>query len=369
MRTEEAEIVVIGGGLVGTSICHRLAEKGLRVVLIERGGIAEEASGRNIGGVRQQSRDLAEVSLALVSTKIWREFHRELEADIEYVVGGNLMLLRSEKELEDGKVQQREEAVRGLQTEILSRDETLRLIPAFAREARLVAGKYCATDGHANPLRVGKAIARAAERLGARVFVHTPATGIELSNGVVSTVRTPEIVFKTPVVVNACNAWAPGIGRMVGLDIPIVPNLSQILLTEPLPPLFRQFVTCTGIGYLRQAVRGNVHIGYPSQPTKHYSQRSTYPAFPYIGRGIATYFPALQSTRILRAWGGLTAFTPDNIPILDAPPEVPGFYIAAGMCGRGFCLGPGIGKVMADWITDGKPPVDLHPYRLSRFQK
>lgn len=367
MRIEEADVVVIGGGLVGTSTCHRLAEKGKRVVLLERGGIAEEASGRSIGGVRQQNRHLAEVRLACLSRKIWDGFHRELEEEIEYVVGGNLKLCRTEKEFEEMRVQQREEGARGLETEMLSREEVLRLIPAFSRDSQFVGGKYCASDGHANPLKVGKAIARAAERLGARVLPHTPATGIELTGGAVSGVRTPTTLFKTGAVVNACNGWAPEIGKMIGLDIPIVRRLSQILLTEPLPPLFKEFITCTGVGYLRQAVRGNIHIGYPSQPTDDQRQRSTYPAFVYVGKGIARYIPALERVSFIRGWGGLTAFTPDGIPVLDAVEQVKGFYIAAGMCGHGFCLGPGVGQVMAEWVVQGKPPIDLHAFRLSRF--
>jgi len=292
-----------------------------------------------------------------------------LEEDIEYVRGGNLKLIRTEKEWSDMEKQRIAEQKLGLETELLSREEILKLLPAFWKDGQILGGKYCATDGHANPLKVGKAIAMAAARSGARVYPHKPAAGIQLRNGKVHAVLTEDTYFRTDVVVNAANAWAPEIGRMVGLTIPIVPKMSQILLTEPLAPLFSLFITCTGIGYLRQAVRGNVHIGYPSQPTSDYDQHPTYPAFPYVGKGIARYFPAIERASIIRAWGGLTAFTPDNLPVLGPVGEIPGFYIAAGFSGHGFCLGPGVGKVMAEFITTGGSSIDLHPFRFSRFQK
>jgi sarcosine oxidase subunit beta len=369
LQFKEAEVVVIGGGLAGTSICHRLAERGKKVVLLEKRGIAEEASGRSIGGVRQQNRNIEEVSMAIESIKIWANFEKELEEDIEYVRGGNLKLCRSEKEMEEMRVQHLVEKKLGLETEMLSREEVLKLVPAFSKDSQLLGGKYCPTDGHASPLKVGKAIASAASRMGADVYPHTPVIGIELRNGAIHGVLTKDTYVGTGTVVNATNAWAAEVGRMVGLDIPIVPKCSQILLTEPLPPLFKEFITCTGMGYLRQAVRGNVHIGYPSQPTADYNKSPTYKAFPYVGRGIARYFPALERASIVRAWGGLTAFTPDGIPVIGPVDEIKGLYIAAGFCGHGFCLGPGVGKIVADLIVDRKSSVDLHPFRFSRFKE
>jgi len=209
LRFHEAEVVVIGGGLVGTSTCYHLSKRGKKVVLLEKRGIAEEASGRSIGGVRQQNRDIEEVPMAIASIEVWSDFHRDLDEDIEYVVGGNLKLIRSEKEMEEMRSQQLKERNLGLETEILSREEVLKRIPAFSRDIPLLGGKYCVTDGHANPLKVGKAIARAASRLGAIVYDHKPAIGIELRDGAVTGVLTDDTYFRTEVVVNAANAWAP----------------------------------------------------------------------------------------------------------------------------------------------------------------
>jgi sarcosine oxidase subunit beta len=369
LQYRDADVVVIGGGLVGTATCLNLARRGRKVVLLEKGGISEEASGRSIGGVRQQNRAVEEVPIALESLKIWQGFQEELDEDIEYVQGGNIKLICSENELEESRRQQLRESDLGLKTEIISREELLALVPNLSRDSRFIAGKYCASDGHANPLKVGKAIAQAAVREGATVLAHTPVTNIELRNDAVNSVATKEVVFRTDTVVNATNAWAPEIGKMVGISIPIVCKVSQLLVTEPLPPLMKEFITCTGMGYLRQAVRGNIHIGYPSQPTIGFNKKPTYEAFPYVGRGIARYVPRLQSASIIRAWGGITAFTPDGIPIISPVNEVKGFYIAAGLCGHGFCIGPGIGKIMADLIVDGDTSVDLRPFRFSRFQE
>lgn len=366
MNAKGTDVVIIGGGIMGCSMAYRLAQRGLTVVVLERGQVGEEASGRNGGGVRQQNRDRAELPLALEAVKIWANMKDELDWDVGYRVGGNLRLVTSEEEHRTFFGNPEWEREMGLEVEWVTAKEARELAPALSKDEPILGATYCPTDGTANPLLATKAIARAARRAGAELREHEPVTGLKVEADRVVAVLTERGEYRGSLFVNAAGPWARTVCNWLGLDYPIRICRAQIVVTEALPPTFRQFISFD-VGYLRQAIEGQVHLGVRSQTVENYDKRTNFQAFKDIGHRFTELFPFLRNATIIRSWGGLTNWTPDSIPIIDKAPNLENFYLLAGFSGHGFCLGPLIGKLMAEWLAEGRPSMDLSAFRWTRF--
>ena len=260
-----------------------------------------------------------------------------------------------------------QEVEMGLAVEMLTAMETRSLVPVLSSSTRLLVGKYCATDGSANPLLVTRAIARAAERLGAEFHEHQPLEGFSIKNRKVVAAKTSRSEYRAPVFVLAAGAHSRSICQRIGLDFPVDIKRSQILVTEPLPPLIGPFISAD-VGYMRQALSGGIHFGVRSTPVENFDKSTSLLAFQEVGSGYLNLFPVLEEVHIIRSWAGLTDWTPDAVPIIDQAPGLDGLYMASGFSGHGFCLGPMVGRLLAEWIADGTPSLDLKAFRWSRFQ-
>lgn len=366
----EADVVVIGGGIMGCCTAYELAKKERSVILIEKGFVGGEASGRNGGGVRQQKRDPAELPLAIESVKIWKGLKEELEWDLEYHQGGNLHVL-SNPDTYDAAVKQLEHSRSvGLDVQLLDPQQTRELLPVMRKDLEILGSTYCPTDGNANPLIVPKAIAGAAKKLGVQIREHEPLERLEAKSGRVVAVVTAQAEYRAPVFVNAAGAWARAICNQIGLDYPVEVKRSQLMVTEPLPPVFTEFISADACStYFRQAQTGGIHIGIPSAPVQNFDKRSSYDAFKIAGEGSLTLFPFLEKVHVVHAWAGMTNWTPDAVCIIDKAPDLEGLFLTAGHSGHGFCLGPITGRMLAEWIVDGSPSMDLAGVRWRRFEK
>ncbi|MBF0280120.1 MAG: FAD-binding oxidoreductase [SAR324 cluster bacterium] len=370
MTSRSKDAIVIGGGIAGASIAFRLAEKGLSVTLLEKGRVGEQASGRAGGGVRQQNRHPAELPLAMEAIKIWSRMEEELECDVGYRRNGNIRLLFTSEELEGHSRIVSRERKAGLPVEILTADEIRRRIPCISDEVELLGGKYCPSDGTANPLLVVKAICRSARRKGVEIRENEPVQKVKFGNGKVEAIVTGTAEYRADVYVNAAGSWAQGLCRLAGLNFPQKVFRAPILLTEKLPPLIGPFVSFEDL-YLRQAIEGNIHLGPRSvynSSENSFDQSSQLAEFAHSGRLVPKIFPILNQVTIIRAFAGLIHKTPDEIPILDRAPTLSNFFLAAGFSGHGFCLGPAVGKVMAEWIADGRSSIELGGLKWTRFE-
>jgi sarcosine oxidase subunit beta len=168
------------------------------------------------------------------------------------------------------------------------------------------------------------------------------------------------------VAVNAAGPWARKLLQVIGLDFPVTFRKSQILVTEPLSPVIREFVSFDK-GYLRQAKDGNLHLGVRGIPIVELETSQTMSSFEDVGAHFPEAFPFLANVQIIRAFAGITTWTADGIPILDVVPGVSGLWVASGFSGHGFCLGPVVGKLLTEWIIDGRPSMDMSAFRWSRF--
>ena len=368
MGKEVHDIVIIGAGIMGTSLAYFLAKAGQDVCVVDKGVVGGESSGRSAGGVRQNHRPPAELSLAMRSVQLWKMLAEESDLDFEYRQHGNLGLAWNEEDVADKMAMVERQRAARLECYFLNRAETRALVPSVT-DAYL-GGTYCPTDGSAEPHLATVALARAATRLGATIHEHREVTGIQVVDGKISAVLTASGPIATGVVVNAVGAWAPVIGRMVGLRIPATVCRSHLLVTERLPPFLEPFTGTGRYGYFRQTLSGNVIIGYPSQPVPDYNHRRvTYEALTVGARRTATIIPRLRGVSLIRAFTGFTVWTPDFLPIMGPVKQPKGFFIAAEFSGTGFAMGPVYGELMAELILHGRtsPPIDA--FSLERFDQ
>lgn len=368
MGKSTADFIVIGGGIAGSSIAYRLAEKGCSVIVLEKRRVGEEASGRNAGGVRQTGRDPAELPLAMEAINLWADMKDELDCDVGYRRGGNLYYAHTEEKLEAMRpIVQRENKL-GMDTELLSPEDTRRLTPILSEDVDLYGAKHCPSDGTANPLLVVKAICRTARRKGVRIHQHTPVRQLKIESGRVTAAVTDDIVFEGGVFVNAAGPWSKRLCNQIGLDFPLTFIDDQIIVTEPLPLMITQFIESDRF-YFRQALEGNFHFSgdVAWREVTAFEKDVDFSTFVELGRRVPVYLPSLRNVRVMRAWGGIIHSTPDKIPILDRVAGYENFFIAAGFSGHGFCLGPIVGKLMAELMVDGKSSLDLSAFRWGRF--
>ena len=363
----KTEIAIIGGGIIGCSAAYYLAQKGYQVLLIEKDpGVGMQASGRNGGGVRQQSRKAA-LPLSMESIKLWATLAEELNTDLEYDRTGNLKIALDETTAAGYEREMAWEHEHGLQdVRLLSSSECRELVPGI--DGKVIAGKLCSTDGIANPMLVSPAFARAGAKLGAKFLLNTAVTGLLKQGSTVCGVETVSGEIEARVVINAAGPWATRFNEMAGCPIVIGPGRSQLLVTERIRrPFINNWVTISKLGYLRPTRANNIVIGSAGTMNANFGYDLDYLYAAIQARYLGKLIPWLKDVAIIRGFAGITEYTPDSEPYIGAVPGAPGLYVAAGFHGQGFCVGPLTGKILADMISGEEPPISLEPFRPDRF--
>ncbi len=368
-RKMSAPVVIIGGGIMGCATAYYLARRGVKAVVLEKTHVAAAASGRNAGGVRAHCRDRRERPLALASIALWQQLEAELAIPIGYQQTGNLRLAATAERLQQLATEGQEEATDGLAVEMWDQQRLRREAPYLG--AGFIGGKYCPTDGTADPVRTTTAFAWAAQQLGATILPQTEATAIQQQAGQVTAVvaRQPigDLSIETEQVLHAAGPWSANLAATLGIQLPLRPIRLTIGATAPVQPLFRPFLSAHDLGIAaRPTNNGQIYVSGFGESEPTFS--TTVPAAAVAElRAIDRLVPALAGVPFVHAWSGLLNVTPDEVPIIDSVANVKGYLIATGFSGHGFCLGPIIGKLMAEWLVDGQPSLDLTPFRLDRF--
>jgi sarcosine oxidase subunit beta len=368
----QADVVIIGAGTTGLSAAYELAKVGVDVVLVERGFLAQEASGRNPGGIRQLGRDIDEVPIIVAAMKRWHALEEELGCSIELDVDGYLWVALNEQELEVQKKLVERDAAFGIEEYILDRDGIQDLAPAISDFP--CGALYCPTDMMANPFLVTKGYLDAAKRHGARFLFGTEVVDLRVEGGRIRGVVTDQGEVATGTVIDAAGPWSQKIAQMAGVDVPVVPCPNQFILSQPMPPILPPFILISGIAVCRQPARAGhnqVFIGNTNAPSgiTGYSKATDYGELVRTTTNILKIVPAFRGLNVIRTWVGLLAFTPDDNFIFGHVEQVDGLILACGFSGHGFALTPMIGQLLCELIVDGETSIDTKPFNLDRFEK
>jgi sarcosine oxidase subunit beta len=366
---ERAEIVIVGGGVVGLAIAYNLARRGLEdVVVIERGYLAEGASGRNGGGVRQQWSTELNIRLMQESVDLCRRFAVDLGVNVWFRQGGYLFLARTAQEVarleKNIAIQNR----CGVATRMLEPGKARDIVPELDLTG-IIAAAYNPTDGILFPWPFLWGYARQAAAHGVRIFTQTPVTGLAAQSGGGYVVHTPRGSVRARRLINATGAWSPRLAQMIGVQVPTYPIRHEICSSEPLKPFLRPMVSELTSGlYCSQSMRGEI-VGGVTIPGhgSTYGMGSTMEFLATYARRLVRLMPILGEIKVLRQWAGLYDQSPDGNPILGAAPGHPDFFLACGFVGHGFMMAPIVGKLYGEWLTGGEPHEIFARYTLGRF--
>lgn len=364
-----ADVVVIGGGVIGASAAFHLAEAGVDVLLLERDELGSGSTCRAAGGVRAQFSDPVNIELGLRSLRAFETFGGRPGAEIDLRQHGYLFLLSDPDDVatfEDSVRLQREA---GVPSRMLTVDEACELSPWVAREG-LLAAAYSPTDGHCSPESVVHGYARAARDHGARLVTHCAVTGIETEGGRVAGVATSMGGVATPVVVCAAGAWSASVGELAGVELPVRPLRRQILVTEPIPdlPAGMPFTIDFSTGLYFHDEGPGLLVGMPEAEAAYGFDLAPDDAWlDHLAEAVEKRVPRLGEVGVAHRWAGLYEMTPDHNALVGEAGSVGRFLYATGFSGHGFLQGPAVGEVMRDLVLERQPVVDVSALRVDRF--
>ena len=372
VKQKSADIIIIGGGIIGLCLAYYLAKIGRpKILLFEKSLLAQASTGLSVGGIRLQFSHKSNIKLSLMSLAVFTGIKEEFgpQTEIFFRQEGYLFLTRKMGLWQDFQANLAVQNRMGVPSEALCPDEISRRWP-YLNTADLLGGTFCGQDGYADPYLTAMAFARGAREKGVRIFENTPVRAVDKAKGRIVGVRTDKDSFKAPVVVNCAGAWAAEVGKLAGLHLPVKPVRRQVFMTSALPNLPRPVplvIDMDTLFYFRGEEPG-VLMGMsdPEEP----SSFNTSVDRDFLERVVERALhlaPPLAEAEILRGWGGLYAVSPDENPMIGESPELPGFYCSVGFSGHGFQHGPAVGRILARLILDGKPDFDLSPFRFHRF--
>lgn len=389
MRTDSADVVIIGGGIIGAAIAYYTAKIGMDVLVIERGELSGGTSSRCDGNILAIDKDPGfDSQMSLKSQQLVAELVHELDEEFEYRAPGSILVCETEEEMEAAErwVARQKEA--GLPFRMLDRQDLRDEWPYMADD--LLGGLECVTDSTVNPVLLTYSLANTARRLGARILEHTPVSSIRLGpDRSVQGVETTAGFIKTKTVINAAGVWSKYIGQMVGVDIPIEPRKGHILVSSRTHSIGKRKVM--EFGYLISKFGGTrkvdpeiekYGVALVFEPTASqnfligssrefvgYDTRINPNVIRQIAKRAIRFFPVMRDIPMLRAYAGLRPWTPDHLPIVSEVKEVPGFYIASGHEGDGISLAAVTGKVISEMLTGSPTCIPTEPLRFERFKE
>jgi sarcosine oxidase subunit beta len=369
-----ADVVIVGGGVMGTSTAYHLALNGCRnVLLLERESFfGIQATGKCAGGIRYQFGTEINVRLSLLSLPMLDRFEEELDQPIDLRYCGYLFLLTSETDVRVFRQNVEMQHRLGVGTEWLEPAQIAHMVPLINLEG-VLAGTFHARDGLADPNGVVQGYVSGARRLGATLLTDVEVTGIRIDRGQVQAIITAHGEIATPVVVNAAGPWAGVVGKMASVDIPIVPVSRQIVVTSPMPevpPDFPFVIDFARSLYFHREGPGILTgMSNPNQPVSFDQSVDQEWELVHLEAAMKR-MPILERAGLSNRWAGLYEVSPDAHPILGRISQVDGLYCIGGFSGHGFMHGPICGLLLAEEILDEQAhTMDITSLYLDRFRE
>ncbi|HRK19428.1 MAG TPA: FAD-dependent oxidoreductase [Hyphomicrobiaceae bacterium] len=364
-----ADVIVIGAGIHGASTALHLALRGLDVIVIEKDYAGRHSSGVNAGGVRQLARHVAEIPLSIASMELWERIESLVGDDCGFQAHGQVLVAETAEELGELRSRVDDLRMRGFtHEELIDATELRRLVPAVSETCP--GGIVSRRDGAADPFRTTQAFRRAAARAGAIFHEGVAVTGLRRDNGVWN-VETSLGTFSGPKVVNAAGAWADRIASAVGEPVPLDVIAPMLMITSRVPAFidpvvilrsrklsFKQFPNGT-------VMIGGGHLGKPRRDEN--VSILDWTKLKESARTVWDLFPVMRSATIVRAWAGIEARMPDDIPVIGPSRTAEGLYHQFGFSAHGFQLGPATGATMAEIVATGHTNMPIEAFDIGRF--
>ena len=367
---QTADTVIVGGGVIGASIAYHLATRGLRdIVVLERETLGSGSTSKNAGGIRMQFSSEINVRLSQRSIPRFEAFEEEMGIDPVFRQVGYLFLITADRDVASFERSLALWKRLGVPAIRIDRDAVRALFPEIVTDDVLFA-TFCAKDGHADPNSILQGYVHRARDLGARFVEGAAVTAIERADGRVTAVHAGGDRIACTLVIDAAGAWAGEVGRLAGVDLPIVPLRRQIFVTERVPDLDREFPLtiefASGLYMHRES--GGVLLGMADPKDRPgFDASVNWDFLPDVVERAMARLPLLEQATVRTGWGGLYENTPDRHPIVGRVDGLDGFLCAAGFSGHGLMHAPAIGELVAELVADGRTSLDLTALRASRF--
>ena len=378
---DQARVVIIGGGITGCSIAYHLTKMGWRdVVVIDKGELTSGATFHAAGLVGQLRSSVNITKMLKYSVELYSKLEEETGQHTGWSPVGGIRIASSKDRMEELRRSAAMAKTFGLPMELISPKEACDLFPVMTKKG-MVGAAFLPTDGQIDPSGLTYALAQGARNRGGTIYTDTRVIGIRLKHGAIDEVLTEKGRIKAEIVVNAAGIWAPEIGKMVGVPIPLIPMEHQYLITRPIEGVKRGMPTMRDpdlLVYFREEVGGLIMGGYEHNPIpwaldgipKDFTKtllKSNYEHFEPLSALAMKRVPCIGEAEIITLLNGPEAFTSDGDFIMGESAEVKNFYVAAGFCAHGIAAGGGVGKMMAEWIIEGEPSLDLWRLDIRRL--
>ena len=370
MTDSDADVVVIGAGIMGLSVAYHLAaDHGLKnVVVVDAGYLCGGASGRNGGGIRAQWSSEINIRLMRESLGLFRQFAERHRINTWFRAGGYLFLARNDASAAELAQNVELQNRCGVHSELLSPEKISDIVPELSSRG-VLAASYNARDAVVFPWPFVWGYAESARALGVSVRPFTRVLEIETRGRSITTVVTERGRINTSIVVNACGAQSPDIARMLNITLPTHPHRHEICSTEGLKPWLKPLVADLSDGlYFSQSIRGEIVGGIGNERVAPGpDQRSSARFLALYARALTRACPQLGAVKVLRQWAGLYDISPDASPIIGPVDTIDGFFLASGFMGHGFMMAPVVGQRLAARIARGTSGELFERWSLSRF--
>ena len=374
--TETADVVIIGGGIVGSSIAYHLAESGCADVLIiereEKQGLG--STSKSFGGVRAQFSTPINIQMSLYSIDLFSRFEEATGQTADYRAHGYLFCATTEAHLMYLRENQEKQKAFGLKNaEMVSRDDIVKMVPQLFADD-IIGGAYCPTDGFVDPHGVTTGFAKRAKERGVRIWLNTEVTGVNMENGAVTSVKTTGGEVSTRNIVNAAGPWAAGVAKMAGVDLPVMPLRRQIVKTQRcdfLPAKFPMVIDMSS-GFLFRREGEAILMAWPDDEESYgFKTAFTHEFLEKVLTRAVSRVPQFVDLPVnpKQCWAGMYEITPDHHAIIGPAPGVKGLFFANGFSGHGVMHSPASGRITADMVLGNPSFVDPTPLGVERFQE